>query len=86
MIGTNAFSGKNGLHVAHATLGGDHGAHSDALAHKLLFGVMFAIFLPAKLVQRALPAPQGKASKFRRSVFDEAKIAASTVSAYAFMG
>ena len=81
MIGTNV----------HASFGSSRGAHKtlparDAFAHKILFVAMFAIFLPAALVRRALPAPQTRAGVIRRSVFEEAKIAASTVSAYAFMG
>jgi hypothetical protein len=91
MIGTN-FSGKGGLSVAHASLGSPgHGAQkvcatrSDALAHKILFVAMFAIFLPVAVVRRAMPTMQNR-NGIRRSIFEEAKISASTASAYAFMG
>jgi hypothetical protein len=92
MIGTN-LSRKSELSVAHASFGSaGHGAHKmlpsrgDALAYKILFVAMFAIFLPVAIARRAIPALRNGDKRIRRSIFEEAKISASTVSAYAFMG
>jgi hypothetical protein len=88
MIGTSAFYGKGDTSVAHASAN-DRGLRmrhrGDALAYKTLFFLTFAIFLPAAAVRRVLPGSQVR-SGGRRSIFEEAKVAASTASACAFMG
>jgi hypothetical protein len=88
MIGTTASFEKGDLRVVHAASNGQTGhiSRSDALTYKALFLSTFIIFLAAVIVRRALPGSHRPAHGIRRSVFEEAKISASTASAYAFMG
>ena len=56
----------------------------DAFAYRALFVVSFALFLPALALRRALPG--ARTGLVRRSLIEETRVAASTVSACAFMG
>ena len=50
--------------------------------YRLIFGAMFIVFLVAALFERALP----RSWRRSKSVFREAREAASTYAPYAFMG
>ncbi len=59
---------------------------TESLEFRLIFAAAFAIFLVAALAERLLPHRWLHQSAARKSVLEQAKEAANTCAAYAFMG
>lgn len=58
----------------------------SSLEYRLIFFVCFAVFMAAAIVERLMPWNWVRPTKPRRSAFEQAKAAAGTCTAYAFMG
>jgi hypothetical protein len=58
----------------------------SSLEFRFIFCICFSVFLGAAIVERLMPWNWMRHSSRRRSVFEQAKEAAGTCTAYAFMG
>ncbi len=59
---------------------------TESLEFRLIFAAAFAVFLVAATVERLLPLGWFKRGQSRKSIIEQAKEAANTCAAYAFMG
>lgn len=59
---------------------------AESLEFRLIFIAAFAVFLVTATVERLLPITWFKAGRKRQSIIEQAKEAANTCAAYAFMG
>lgn len=59
---------------------------TESVEFRLIFAASFAIFLVAALVERLLPHRWLNRTVARKPVLEQAKEAANTCAAYAFMG
>lgn len=59
---------------------------TESVEFRLIFAAAFAVFLIAATVERMLPLGWLKRGQSRKSIIEQAKEAANTCAAYAFMG
>lgn len=57
----------------------------EALEFRVIYAISFTLFLAAAVVRRCLPHGGRSPARDRRSVLDEAKAAANSCAAFAFM-
>ena len=88
MIGTGAVDGDGGFGLAasHAQGGHESRRGRDAVAHRHLTFAIFPVILVVVLARRAAMLALREQRIVRRPIVDEAWVAASTISAFAFMG
>lgn len=74
------------VNYAPAQMPTQKGTRRCSLEYRFIFAICFSVFLCAAIVERLMPWNWIRRASPRRSVFEQAKEAAGTCTAYAFMG